>query len=379
LAGASFAGTNEPVYIGDEDEGIELGPLQEKPVVAEVVKANGHTKKIRPLPRPVSQPDEPIAKAFVRGWRGFVQWWNHGRMATPLKVGLLLLVAILAIFNHVWLIPAAVGLACVYLVYLGIRMITRALGAAPAAALPAADLRHVAWSPAAREQQGRQVLGMKTAGDRIGELTGSMLAAAAIALVLTIVITAIGGESLDDSRQAIAGPAWLWLMTTVGSWLILASGKFFERNSGDEARRRFAMLVLGLVFGAIAFGTSRFLMVEMHDGVANSGLGIDFVGSMYGPDGAPRIAAFLAYFGSIFLTVGWWKQTDPLRSSRLKLGPILVVIFAAWAWWMLWAFPQPWGFMLVAAISITTQLSAPWLRPSDQAALARQGQNPFAR
>jgi hypothetical protein len=303
-------------------------------------------------------------------------------MATPLKVGLLLLVAILAIFSHVWLIPAAVGLACVYLVYLGIRLLTRALSHSPAstAAHPAGDLRHLAWSPAAREQQGRQVLGMKTAGDRLGELTGSMLAAAAIALVLTIVMTAIGGESLDNSPNAMAGPAWLWLMTTVGSWMILTSGKFFERYSGDEARRRFAMLVLGLIFGAVAFASHRFLMVEMHDGIVTSNVfGRDFARAMYGPDGDPRIAAYLAYFGSIFLTVGWWKQTDPLRSSRLKLGPILVVIFAAWAWWMLWAFPQPWGFMLVAAISITTQLSAPWLRPSEQAALARQGQNPFAR
>ena len=76
---------------------------------------------------------------------------------------------------------------------------------------------------------------MKTSGDRVGELTGSMLAAAAIAMVLTVVMTAIGGESLDNSPNSFAGPAWLWLMTTVGSWLVLAAGKVCERTSGDRS------------------------------------------------------------------------------------------------------------------------------------------------
>jgi hypothetical protein len=89
---------------------------------------------------------------------------------------------------------------------------------------------------------------------------------------------------------------------------------------------------------------------------------------MFDPDGAPRIASFLTYFGLAFLTIGWWKQTDPLRSSRLRLGPILVVIFVACMAWGLLGFPQPWGFMLLAAISITAQLSAPWLSQQERTA-----------
>jgi len=352
-----------PVYIGDDDEEIKLGPLQEKPIVAQAVPAKGQGTPLRPA----RAPDEPIARAVTSGWGQLVHWWNHGPMTTPVKVALLVVVAIFAIVNGWWLIYPIVALASIYLVYLGIRLLTQALRTPVAAPTTAVDVRNTGWHPLAWEQQGRQVLGMRTAGDRVGELTGSMLAAAAIAMVLTIVMTAIGGESVDNSTNPFAGPAWLWLMTTIGSWLVLGAGKFCERSSGDQVKRRFGMLVVGLLFGALAFASSQYLMVKLQDGIAaNSPLGNEITRHMFNAQGAPLLAAFAVYFGLIFLTIGWWKQTDPLRTSRLRIGPILVAIFAAWAWWLLVHFPQPWGFMLVAAISITTQLSAPWLSPQER-------------
>ena len=367
----------EPVYIGDDEDEIKLGPLQEKPILAQVVgkavsashkQVSASHKHAAPPVRPARQPDEPIARAFRHGWQRLAHWWNHGPLTTPLKIGLLVIVAIVAIFNGPWIMAGAVLLGSIYLVYLGIRVLTHALRA-PAPATALADVHQTGWHPQAWDERGRALLGMKTAGDRVGELTGSMLAAAAIALVLTVVMTAIGGEALDNSPNSMAGPAWLWLMTTLGSWLVLGAGKFCERSSGEQMRRRFGMLALGLVFGAIAFASSEFLMVRFHDGISiASPLGNDLARHMFNADGAPRIASFLTYFGLIFLTIGWWKQTDPLRTSRLRIGPILIVIFAAWAWWFLLGFPQPWGFMLVAAISITAQLSAPWLSQQERTA-----------
>ena len=140
-------------------------------------------------------------------------------------------------------------------------------------------------------------------------------------------------------------------------------------------KRRFLMLVLGLAFGAIAFGGSQFLMVQMHDGmVVRSLAGSQFSQTMYDAAGSPTLLAFVGYFGAIFLTVGWWKQTDPLRASRLRIGPILTTLLAAWIWQLAWPFPQPWGFMTVAAISIATQLSAPWLSPAERTAAAARNQ-----
>jgi hypothetical protein len=36
---------------------------------------------------------------------------------------------------------------------------------------------------------------------------------------------------------------------------------------------------------------------------------------------------------------------------------------------MFWHFPQPWGLMLVASISIAAQLAAPWVSQADRAKL----------
>src|SRR5262245_20604281 len=270
-----------PYYIGDDSEGIEFGPLQENPQraaqLADVVSVNT-AAAVNPTT------DEPIARAVQQSFGDAVHWWRHSPMSTPLKVSLLLLIAIIALFNSAFLIPAAVILGSIYLVYLGIRLVVQSTGntrtahAVSAVGLPlkpytplgygSPELAHPAvprdpgWQPLSWEQQGRLLLCEKTAGDQVGELTGSMLSAAAIGGILAVIMAAIGGKSMTHSADALAGPTWLWLMTTIGSWLVLGAGKFCERTSGERIKRRFGMLVLGLLFGAIAFVTSQFLMVD---------------------------------------------------------------------------------------------------------------------
>jgi hypothetical protein len=224
--------------------------------------------------------------------------------------------------------------------------------------------RSPGWHPISWEQQGRQLLSQKTAADHLGELSGSMLFAAVVAAILTVIMTIIGGDALRQSAEWRVGPAWFWLMTTLGTWLVLLAGKQCERGKGEWVKRRFGMLVIGLAFGAIAFATSDFLLVQLGDSGPSRGIGR--WDGMYDSTGTPRLPAFLAYFGALFMTIGWWKQCDPLRSSRLRIAPILLTVMAAWIWQIVFPFPQPWGFMLVASIAISTQLSAPWLSPANR-------------
>ena len=86
-----------------------------------------------------------------------------------------------------------------------------------------------------------------------------------------------------------------------------------------------------------------------------------------------HVGIVVAYFGALFMTIGWWKLCDPLRSSRLRIAPILLAVMAAWIWQMFVPFPQPWGFMLVASIAIATQLSAPWISPAERLKAANGG------
>ncbi|MDX1945398.1 MAG: protein kinase [Pirellulaceae bacterium] len=377
-----------PVYIGVEDaaaEGISFGPVQQH--VPQKVPAPAQPAPRRKFAPPLHAPREPIAAAVAQGWTQFADWWNHGPINTPLKIVILLSALVLAIFYGGWLLPAAAALGAVYLLYLGIRLATQALNAPPiparddpAPGSPLPQYRSAGWTSLSWEQQGRELLRMKTPADRIGELTGSMLGSALIAAVLTVVMTTLGGQTLQSSANPYAGPAWLWLATTLGSWLLLGAGKFLETGGGEMVRRRFLMLVLGLVFGAVAFALGEFLMVRMYDGpVPGSSLrGIGnspWVQTMFDSVGQPKLLGFVGYFGAIFLTIGWWKQTDPLRPSRMRIGPILLVVLAAWVWECLIPFPQPWGFMTVTAIAIATQLSAPWLSPAERTAAARNRRN----
>ena len=90
---------------------------------------------------------------------------------------------------------------------------------------------------------------------------------------------------------------------------------------------------------------------------------------MYASDGSPLLPTYLVYFGGLFLILRWWKQADPLRKTRLSVWATAACVLWAWVLNMFWQFPQPWGFMLAATMSIAVQLSAPWLGDRERAPL----------
>jgi hypothetical protein len=372
----------EPLYIGDDEREIQLGPVQH----SQYRKANGRAKNgpaAMGIPAsggrtgsPTYAPTgEPVAKAICAGTSSLAQWWNHGKMSTAVKVALILAVTIIAIVNLDWIAPVLAVLAIVYVLYLGVRMIAlsgqtkpMAVPYQPAEISPQTRSR----KPLSIEQQGRIALGMKTAGDRAGELSGSLLASAIISAILSLLIMIVNGEDLArGSVQTWTFYAWLTLVSTAGSWLALTAGKFWEPRSGEQMKRRFMQIVMGLGLGLFAFATSQVLMVGAPHGHQFVAHNIDE--SLASPamyiNRVPGLSVFLAYFTAVFATVGWWKQTDPLRSSRLQVGSLVVTLLAAFLWSFAWPFPQPWGIMLAGAMCISVQLAASWFTPQDRVAL----------
>ncbi len=368
---------DSPLYIGDDEKEMSFGPVKQGPPK--------HNHASAPMGRPIvpgsfaalaMQPrtEEPIFSAAKSGWSGFVRWWHQGSGGTGLKIALLVSLAVAFLFAGPWLIPIGIALGTVYAVYLGIWLVVQALSG-PSTPLPASPIyaangyQGISW-----EQQYRGALRMKTLGDRVGELAGSMLASAAIAAVLTVVMSAIGGGSwIDASAQQLSGPAWLWLTTVLGSWTLLIAGKFWEANSGEQVKRRFALLVIGLIFGAVTYATSQYMLVQFgRGGSASHYADASWARQMLDATGQPRITTYLAYFGLLFLAIGWWKQTDPLRTSRLRIAPVLLTLLLAAAMGIAFPFPQPWGFLIAAAISVTVQLSSPWLKPQERLAIRQR-------
>jgi serine/threonine protein kinase len=391
----------EPLYIGEESPaplavspGIEFGDMKEQPPVVGGVRKNGraHQPAAPSHPRPnhnhtprnghngrpmavaaIPEAREPIAAAMGKGAQSFGVWWNDSRAGTPLKVVLILAVGVALVFNATWLVPLAIAAGVLYIVYYGIWVTVTAWNepveepATTASGTRRNNFRRVKWQDHARETLRR-----RSPSEKVAELTSSLLMSAIVSAVLGVIMLIIGAQQFDGSVQSLALYAWFALSTTLGSWLVLASGRPVETKGSDQVRRRFALLILGLVFGAASFGVQQLLMVETRnimdfphitDSAATAGA---YEGQL------PLLPAYLAYFAGIFVVLRWWKQVDPLRTTRLSIWTTGVCVLWAAVLEMFWHFPQPWGLMLVASISIAAQLSAPWLTPRERQQLREQ-------
>ena len=78
-------------------------------------------------------------------------------------------------------------------------------------------------------------------------------------------------------------------------------------------------------------------------------------------DGRPMAMAYMAAFATLLAVLRWWLDADPMRSTRLSLWSLLVTVVFAHFIATAWQFPEPWLMMVAACMSVTVQLSSPWV------------------
>ena len=90
--------------------------------------------------------------------------------------------------------------------------------------------------------------------------------------------------------------------------------------------------------------------------------------------------AYMAAFATLLAVLRWWLDADPMRSTRLSLWSLLVTVVFAHVIATAWQFPEPWLMMVAACMSVSVQLSSPWvptyarLRPAtEKSDLAEEG------
>jgi hypothetical protein len=321
-------------------------------------------------------PEEPVWRAVSTSCRRFNQQWKSGQI-TPAAKAVIIVGAIYGLFHFALpILPlAGVGLA-IYAIYYIVRMVTLdsrppAVHRPPAPVSPAPAIPPAVVVPAApaaaapirrvpspiRRPQAMVELPPKSGRQRIEELTGSFLLSTAVAAVMSVFLSVVHAKTLEPGQFA-----WLLLVSTLGSWLVLAPSKFWEGRECEPTLRRLTLMVLGLGLGAAAWGLKDFLLVPLNsDWQLPPTVTEDYVSSrFYDADGSPSLVAHMAYFAFLMLLVGWWKQADPGRSARLRIWPVAVAIFWAWQLYVFWPFPQPWGMMVAASMSIAVQLAASW-------------------
>jgi hypothetical protein len=123
------------------------------------------------------------------------------------------------------------------------------------------------------------------------------------------------------------------------------------------------LLFLGLALGAFAYAAQDWLMVGLPYDWKSPHIDERFYPQSFefaDAAGAPTLMGHMAYFAFLLVVLRWWRQADPFRPQRLSLWSTSVSIFWAWLLCYFWPFPQPWGLMIAATMSVAVQLASPW-------------------
>ncbi len=347
----------DPVFVGDEaspEADMVFGPLKQHPVVvAQVVPPRQGSGQRRPggTGGRVPPTGSPTASQPMTAR-------DLARLASNNKLLVALLLIVLIVVR-----PEVIPLLLLFgLGWAGYRLFRALFWRYPPS-------QASAWVALRRDdprwrKEMRLRLGRKLVSERIAELSGSMLVAAMVASGLMLLALMFEGQTLDGSVSGWATFAWLTMTSVIGAWMILALGKQWESTDNDQAARRITMLLAGLALGLVAFATANWLMVQPvnHDEwTARVFSDPQLTGWWISADGQPLVAAYMVYFGGLFLLLRWWRQTDPLRKTRLSWATAAMCVFWAWILTMFLPFPQPWGYLLAATMSVAVQCSAPWI------------------
>lgn len=232
-------------------------------------------------------------------------------------------------------------------------------------------------------ERAQRLVAKKPLRVKLTELTGSMLAAAIIAACAACTVPLVF-RSQPISEQW-AATIWLAIVGTVGSWCVLVPAKLSEGVVEDQAPLRITYLVLGAALGAGAWFLGNALMLKIPGWRESIDVGHGLISHemLRWPQpissGNPPLVAYAAYFAFLLLVPRWWRQAEFTRDSRLSLWTAFVC--AGWAWLLhaFWWFPQPMGMMTAITISLATQFSSPWMRPSQRRELSQSPINSYDR
>ena len=324
-------------------------------------------------------------QSFRQKLQGFptqlLRAWNAWRLNTPLKL-LLLGVGVFVFWAAAPVLFPLAGLVVLgYVAYgLGRKLMglsgRKESGDSPAPGSHAVAIRPEVQCPVGRAaavlpppraspyEQAAYALRWKSNLERITELLGSLCVGAIVVLIMCLVVVVFYSFRQEGQMLAPEQIAWLVLMSLAGTWAVLIVSKFWEGTEGEPILRRFVLLVVGLALGAIGYGLSQWLWMELGT-LENFPRPHQYPlpPRFYGPGGEPLLMAFLATFGVLLAMIRWWRQADPLRFTRLNLGSVLLCVFAAALAAGLFRFPQPWLPMMAGVMSAAIQLAAPWSHP----------------
>jgi eukaryotic-like serine/threonine-protein kinase len=201
---------------------------------------------------------------------------------------------------------------------------------------------------------------------RVGELAGSMLMAApvaALASVLSLPAYDVIGVGLPTDPQQLG---LLLAATLLGSWGALGATKLGEGFALSAANRRLVMMLVGLLVGAGTLALA--LWTGLNPLPAWPGHADRMVVSWSHELGVERglvlPVGLVAFFGLAFLGNAWGSLAARDRGSRFRFLPVAWAGLVGWLLGNVIPSPQPWGALVMALVALVTQAVSPWSKPA---------------
>ncbi len=198
----------------------------------------------------------------------------------------------------------------------------------------------------------------------VAVIGGMLLIALALALLLSM------AWALIFQRGDWRALAPTFFLSTACSWILLVPGKLWQRTVDDSWQRRLVLMSLGLAVGAFALWIDGYPLPWQSDAaevLAPASTSLveardPFYDALYPENHSlPTLAAWLSYFGLMFLVVRWWKDVEEQRQQRFSMHSLLATCF--WAYILLFLLPtaheRQIGFATMAVTSVIVQLASP--------------------
>ena len=363
LPGQSPAGTSATIAIAPQ--AVSTPTSSEQPTIHVVEQSS----------------DEPIARAVATGWHNLTEWWKEVRLSPTARTLVVIMLAFILMRNLKWMLPLLTFIGFVYVPYYVIRqmlvgrnasrnpvyMRSGQYGSGPIRR-PVPRMTRKQW----REHK-RGTLATKRASTQLAELSGSWIAAAIAAVFCAVATGVIGLRNGSVDALAIAPFGWITVLGFSIAAVILGLGKLWEGRDGDPLNRRIVLAGSGGLLGALGYMVFNHLMIPVEPNVTRVLIDAELPQSLYDSASMPRLSAWMLHFAILMAVVRWWRLTDPMRSRRLSLWSVAVVVVADWLIQQLIPIPQPWGMMVAGTAVIAVQIAATWESDDDYTAAVAQG------
>ena len=303
--------------------------------------------------------NEPIARAVTSTYRSLVDQWNRSQLGTTAKTCILVVAAIVLVTNAAWLLPLGLTFALIYLPYLALR----SLFVAPKTKVS----KPLRLSRREFDTHLRQTLLSRPFGQRLGDLTGSLLTSAVVSIVFGLLTGTFFTQQSPVSAWSYG--VWVTLTSIAASWAILTCGKLWESSPGENLVRRFWMLAVGLLVALFSFGVGQALTIDFTKLAVESSVDLfdsNFQEKLVDAVGRPTLPLFLMFFGSVFVILRWWRHSDPTRKTRLSVWSVCLSWLAATLLAEAFGFPQIAACLAIVATAVATQLAAPWINQTER-------------